>query len=141
MNGQVFEDIHNFRYVGALINSVNLISDEIKSRITAGNRCLYSLRQIFRTRTMSKAVKINIHKTMVKPVAVYGSETWVMTEMDMNRLGTGENKILRWICRPATEQGIWRIKTNQQLRELYEDLNIVADIKKKRLEWTGLDML
>jgi hypothetical protein len=73
MNGQVFEDVQNFRLVGALINSINLISDEIKSSIAAGNRCLYSLRQIFRTRTMSKAVKIKIHKTMVKPVAVYRS--------------------------------------------------------------------
>jgi hypothetical protein len=46
MNGQVFEHVQNFRYVGALINSINLVSDEIKSRITASNRCLYSLRQI-----------------------------------------------------------------------------------------------
>ena len=37
MNVQVFEDIQNFRYGGALINSIHLISDEIKSRITAGN--------------------------------------------------------------------------------------------------------
>ena len=35
------------------------------------------------------------------------------------------------------EQGIWRIRTNQELRELYKDLDIVADIKKKRLEWIG----
>jgi len=88
MNGQVFEDVQNFRYVGALINSINLISDKIKSRITAGTRCFYSLRQIFRSRTMSKTVNIKIHKTMVKPVSVYGSETWAMTEMDTNRLGT-----------------------------------------------------
>ena len=33
------------------------------------------------------------------------------------------------------EQGIWRIRTNQELRELYKDLDIVADIKKKRQEW------
>jgi hypothetical protein len=41
-----------------------------------------------------------------------------MTEMDMKRLGTGENKILRWIRGPAGEEGIWRIRTNQELREL-----------------------
>jgi hypothetical protein len=28
-----------------------------------------------------------------------------------------------------------RIITNQELRELYKGLDIVADIKKKRLEW------
>jgi hypothetical protein len=76
MYGQACEGVQKFRYVGALINSINLISVEIKSRITADNRCFYSLKLIFRSRTKSKAVKIKIHKTMVKPVAVYGSETW-----------------------------------------------------------------
>jgi hypothetical protein len=57
-----------------------------------------------------------------------------MTEMDMKGLGTWERKILRRICAPATDQGIWRIKTNQEMRELYKDLDIVADIKKKRLK-------
>ena len=105
INGQVFEGIQNFRYVGAFINSKYLISDEIKSRIPAGNRCFYHLRQIFRSIAMSKAVKIQICKTMVKPVVVYGSETWTVTEMDMKRLGTWERKILRSIHGPMVEKG------------------------------------
>jgi len=35
------------------------------------------------------------------------------------------------------QQGIWRIRTNQELRELCKDLDIVSDIKNKRLEWIG----
>ena len=35
------------------------------------------------------------------------------------------------------EQGIWRIRTNQGLRDLYKDVDVVADIKNRRLEWTG----
>ena len=35
------------------------------------------------------------------------------------------------------EQGIWKIRTNQELRELHKDLDTVANIKKKRLEWVG----
>jgi len=62
MNGQVFEGVQNFRYLGALINQKNVISDEIKSRIAAGNRCFYSLRHIFRYRAKSQAVKIKINK-------------------------------------------------------------------------------
>jgi len=37
----------------------------------------------------------------------------------------------------AVEKGMWRKRTDQQLRELYRDLDLVADIKKKRLEWIG----
>jgi hypothetical protein len=57
--------------------------------------------------------------------------------MGMKRHGTWERKILRRIYGPVTEQGIRRIRTNGEMRALYTDLHIVADIKKKRLEWTG----
>jgi hypothetical protein len=53
------------RYLGTLTNLKILVSDEIKSRIAAGNRCVYRLRQIFRSTEMSKAVKIKINKMMV----------------------------------------------------------------------------
>jgi len=32
---------------------------------------------------------------------------------------------------------MWRIRTDQELRELYKELDIVVDVKMKRLEWTG----
>jgi hypothetical protein len=35
------------------------------------------------------------------------------------------------------DQGMWRISTNQELRKLYKDVDIVVGFKKKRLEWTG----
>jgi hypothetical protein len=46
---------------------------------------------------MSKAVKIKINVLMFKQAVVNESETWAMTEMDKNRLGTWERKILRRI--------------------------------------------
>jgi hypothetical protein len=99
-----------------LTNSKNLISGRIKPRIAAANKCYYNLRQIFRSTAISKAV------------VVYGSETWAMTEMDMKKLGTWERKILRRIYGTVEEQGIWRIRTNQELREQYKDLDTVEAI-------------
>ena len=54
IDGQIFEWVQNFRYFGTLINLKNVISDEIKSRIAAGNRHFYNLRQIVRSRIKSK---------------------------------------------------------------------------------------
>ena len=68
---------------------------------------------------------------------IYISTSWTMTEMDKKRLGIWERKILRRTYGPLGEQGIWRISTNQELRELYKELGILAGFKKKRLEWTG----
>jgi len=43
---------------------------------------------MFSSIAMSILVKIKIFKAMVKPIAFYVSETWALTERDMNRLGT-----------------------------------------------------
>jgi hypothetical protein len=56
--------------------------------------------------------------------------------MDMERLSSWEREILRRVCGPVIEQGIWRIRTNQELRELYKDLDTIADIK---IEKIGMD--
>ena len=55
---------------------------------------------------------------MVKPVVLYGSETWGVTEMDMKRLGAWDRKILRTIYGPVVQQGIWRIRNDQELKAL-----------------------
>jgi hypothetical protein len=58
--------------------------------------------------------------------------------MDMKREDTWKKEILRIIYGPVAEQEIWKIRTNQELRELYKDLDkVVVDIKKERLEWIG----
>ena len=62
-------------------------------------------------------------------------ETWAMTEKDMKRLSIWVGKILRRMYGPVVEQGMWRIRTNQELRELCTDLNVVTNIKKKKFEW------
>ena len=60
MDGQIFEWVLNFRYFATMINSKNVISDEIKSRIAAGNRHFYNLRQIGRSRTKNKALALTL---------------------------------------------------------------------------------
>lgn len=55
---------------------------------------------------MSKAVKIKMYMTMVKPVALCGTETRDATEMDMTRLSKGERKLLRRMYGPVVEQGM-----------------------------------
>jgi len=58
--------------------------------------------------------------------------------MDIKILGTQKKKILRRIYGPVVEQGLWRKRSNQELRELYKDLDIEADIKN--IDWNKMDM-
>jgi hypothetical protein len=53
----------------------------------------------------------------------------------MKGLNIWEEKVLRKIYGPVVEQGVWRIRKNQGLRNLFRYLGKVADIKKKILDW------
>jgi hypothetical protein len=63
--------------------------------------------QIFTYRAISKAVEIEINKTMVKPAVVCGSETWHMTGEYEKAENMGEENIKEDIwttCRMSNMQ-------------------------------------
>jgi hypothetical protein len=52
-------------------------------------------------------------------------------------LMTWERKILRKIYGQKSEQGIWRIRSNLEIQNMYKSPDIVTEIKVRRLEWLG----
>jgi len=54
----------------------------------------------------------------VKAAVGFGGGKWAVAEMDMNRLDTWKRGILRRIYGPVVEQGIWRKRTDQELRKI-----------------------
>jgi hypothetical protein len=43
--------------------------------------------------------------------------------------------ISRKICGPISEQGVSRNRSDKELLELYDVSDLVADIRRKRLQW------
>ena len=52
-------------------------------------------------------------------------------------LMTWQRKILRKIYGQTKENGLWRIKTNEELMTKYKTPDIVSIMKIRRLEWLG----
>jgi hypothetical protein len=79
-------------------------------------------------------MKIRIYKTIIRPVVLYGSETWAITGKMASSLMTWKRKILQKIYGPKSEQGVWRIRTNLELQNVYQSPDIVTEMKVRRLE-------
>jgi transcription termination factor 2 len=62
---------------------------------------------------------------------------WTLKEIITNRLMVSERKVLRKIFGPTNENGIWRIKTNQELNKIIKHKNIIIFIRAQRLGWLG----
>jgi hypothetical protein len=56
----------------------------------------------------------------------------------INKLMISERKIMRKLFDPTrTDDGYWRIQTNQEINDLLKGQNIIWFIKKQRLNWLG----
>jgi hypothetical protein len=113
--------------------------NEIKARLQSGNKCYYGLSNLLKTRTISMNLKIQLYRTLIRPVVMYGCEVWTLRKLDQNRLLIFERKILRRIFGPCIDEttGEWRIRKNEELKQLYQMSDIIRKIKKKRLQWAG----
>jgi len=73
------------------------------------------------SRLLSKNLKIKIYRNIILPVVLYGCETWSLTLREEMKLRVFENRVLRRIFGPRSEEvtGEWRGLHNEELNDLY----------------------
>ena len=108
MDGDTFEVVDEFIYLGTLVTCDNEVSHEVKRRIAAANRAYYGLRSQLRSRSLQIRTKFALYRTLILPVALYGHESWTWEEADRRALGVFERRILRSILGGQLENGVWR---------------------------------
>jgi len=88
---------------------------------------------------LSKNIKIEIYRTIILPVVLYGCETWSLTLREERRQRVFENRVLRRVFGPKRDEvtGEWRKLYIEELRDLYSLLNIVRVVKSRRMRWAG----
>jgi len=74
INGVTYEGVAKFTYLGSLIGSDNRVEKEIQRRILAGNRTYFATISLFKSQLLSRATKIILYKTLIRPVVSYGAE-------------------------------------------------------------------
>jgi hypothetical protein len=74
---------------------------------------------------------------LIRPVLLYGSETWVLTKKGENQLLVFERKILRAICGPKIENGVYRRRYTLELDKKFNSPNALDVTKTNRLRNAG----
>jgi len=113
------------------------VEKEIQRSILVGNRTYFAAISLFRARLLSRATKIVLYKTLIRPVVSYGAEAWTLTKKEEQALLIFEKKIFRRIYDPKYENGEWKSRTNRELEEMSKGENIVKWITRQRISWLG----
>ena len=134
-----FGNVTEFVYLGSLVTSDNNTNYEVAARIQKGNRCLFALGHLLRSRVLSRRAKLRIYNAVIRPVVLYGCETWNLTVRAYKRFEVFENKVLRMILGPRTDPltGRLRIRSNVEIRQLTGQPLITGVIRSRRLQWAG----
>jgi hypothetical protein len=72
---------------------------------------VFANKELLKNKDLNAASKLLIHKSILRPILIYGCETWAMTVTEQNRLLVFERRVLRKIYGPTQDNdGAWRIK-------------------------------
>ena len=114
-----FESLEDCKYLGTTLTDQNSIQEEIKNRLKLGNACYCLVQNLLSSSLLSKNIKINIHRTIIVPVVLYGCETWSLTFRGVRRLRVFENRVLRRIFVPGRDEVTreWRKLHNKELND------------------------
>ena len=77
---EVYAWLNSFVFLGTLNTADNNTSAEINNRITLANRSYFGLVNILKAKNINRKYKVVIYKTLIKPVLIYGAETWVLSK-------------------------------------------------------------
>jgi len=96
-NGLALEDVEKFIYLGATVCKQGGREEGIKARLGKAREAFVKLNRVWNSSSVSRETKIRLYKTLVKPVLMYGCETWKMNKGDAKKIDVFQNRCLRRI--------------------------------------------
>nr|CAH7739892.1 unnamed protein product [Callosobruchus chinensis] len=134
IDGKKLEDVDTFKYLGTVIDSTGREDQNLGERISGAGKLFWALnRSCFSKRELSIKTKLKVYKTLVLPVLLWGSESWVLSKRMKQQLQTMEMKFLRRI-KGVTRAD--RIRNEDIRKEL--GIESVADLlERNQLKWFG----
>ena len=74
------DQVRSFRCLNTIVNGNNILKEEIRERIVKGKKEFYVNRALFESKLVSIKCKLKVYWSVIRPVVVYGCETWGLKE-------------------------------------------------------------
>ena len=92
VNGQGIEDVHRFVYLGVTLSKEGGGTQDIHNSVVKARGVFLRLKKIWSSNSISRRTKVMLHKTVVRPVLMYGCETWKMNKSDENKIDVFQSR-------------------------------------------------
>ena len=115
VNGRGIEDVDRFVYLSATVSKEGGVTEDIHNRVVKARGVFLRLKKIWSSNSISRRTKVRLYKTLVKPVLMYGCDTWKMNKSDENKIGISRRtkvKLYKTLVKPVLMYGCETWKMN-----------------------------
>ena len=127
------EEVQDFIYLRSNISTNGGADKDVELHINKARHAFRTLRPVWLSSQLSINTTICIFNTNVKPVLLYGCETWKTTQSLNNKLQVFINSRLRYILKVWWPNKI----SNKELWKKTKQEEISTTIKRRKWSWIG----
>lgn len=99
LEGEALEEVESFTYLGSVVDKLGGTDADVKVPIGKARAAFHQLKNFWGSSELPRNIKIRIFNSMVKPVLLYGAETWRTTVTTMKKIQSFIYTCLRRILR------------------------------------------
>ena len=133
LRGSELEEVEAFTYLGSIIDKQGGTDADVRARIGKARAAYLQLKNIWSSKVVSTRTKIRLFNSNIKPVLLYGAETWRTTKTTTTKVQTFINSCLRRILQIRWPDTI----RNSDLWQRTNQLPTENEIRRRRWGWIG----
>ncbi|MBJ5695539.1 hypothetical protein JGG83_23085, partial [Salmonella enterica subsp. enterica serovar Derby] len=130
-NGDSLEKVERFCYLGDMVSADGGADSAVTARVRSAWKKFKELAPILTSKGASLRLKGKIYQSCVRSCMMYGSETCVMKNEDVEKLVRTEMRMIRWMCGAKLSDR----RANAELRDQLGVEAISDVLRRNRLRW------
>ena len=126
---ELIEEVLDFDYLGSLITNNGDGMKEIRRRLGIAMKKLKTMTKLWKC--TDEATKLKFLKSLIFPIATYGSETWCLSKQAEQKINAFQMKSFRRILRVPWTEKRTNVSILQQLGNIEENWLLNTVVKGK----------
>ena len=132
-NGDTIKETKDFTHLGAVVSTEEGFDKDMDSRLGKAKTAFRKLKRIWGSKQYNRKTKIRLFNTLVKPVLLYGSETWKTNAQDNRKLDS-----FQYQCLKRSLGIFWPyIVSIDELNERTGCTRMSVEVKRRRWRFLG----
>jgi hypothetical protein len=129
INNKMLEQINTFNYLGCTLSYEG--EKDMPSKLSKFVKSIVVINVVFKPSLVHQHTRLNIYRTLARPVLIYGSEAWMIRKGDEKRLQAAEMIFMK----KTAGLTLWDHKRNEEILQNLKVEPISKFIQNYRANW------